>query len=176
MADIILFQGRGGRRLPIQKTQDFQAAWSGSTKESKGNASYGGAGEAFTEQGYSDKNGQGRPYRANYGRDKELPWIFAFGLRVFQYVIPIVPNVAGQVVEVPVEGTAPVKKDDVLFRIDPTPYQFKVDQLAASIKQAEAQKTLAEIEVERAAGLVKVSAGAQSQLDQWNAQLAAADK
>jgi multidrug resistance efflux pump len=95
--------------------------------------------------------------------------------RVFRYVIPIVPNVAGQVVEVPIEGTEPVKKDDVLFRIDPTPYQFKVDQLAASIKQAEAQKTLAEIEVERAAGLVRVSAGAQSQLDQWNAQLAAAE-
>jgi RND family efflux transporter MFP subunit len=95
--------------------------------------------------------------------------------RVFQYVIPIVPNVAGQVVEVPIEGTEPVKKDDVLFRIDPTPYQFKVDQLAASIKQAEAQKTLAEIEVERAAGLVRVSAGAQSQLDQWNAQLASAE-
>lgn len=93
--------------------------------------------------------------------------------RVFQYVIPIVPNVAGQVIEVPIEGTQPVNEDDVLFKIDPTPYQFKVDQLNASIEQAEAQKTLAEIEVKRASGLVKASAGPQSQLDQWNAQLAA---
>ena len=92
--------------------------------------------------------------------------------RSFQYVIPIVPNVAGQVVEVPVEGNQALKKGDVLFRIDPTPYQFKVDQLRASLDQAAAQKELAEIEVERAAGLVRASAGPQSQLDQWNAQLA----
>lgn len=92
--------------------------------------------------------------------------------RSFQYVIPIVPNVAGQVVEVPIEGNQVLNKGDVLFRIDPTPYQFKVDQLRASMDQAEAQKKLAEIEVERATGLVRASAGPQSQLDQWNAQLA----
>jgi len=92
--------------------------------------------------------------------------------RVFQYVIPIVPNVKGQVIEVPIEGTEVVNKGDVLFRIDPTPYQFTVDQLKASVDQAVAQKQLAEIEVNRAAGLVRASAGAQSQLDQWNAQLA----
>lgn len=92
--------------------------------------------------------------------------------RAFQYVIPIVPNVSGQVVEVPIDGIAVLKKGDILFKIDPTPYQFTVDQLAASIDQAEAQKRLAEIEVERAQGLVRAAAGAQSQLDQWNAQLA----
>ena len=95
--------------------------------------------------------------------------------RAFQYVIPIVPNVAGQVIEVPIQGTEVVNKGDVLFKIDPTPYQFKVDQLKASISQAEAQKKLAKIEVDRAAGLVRASAGPQSQLDQWNAQLASAE-
>jgi len=94
--------------------------------------------------------------------------------RMFQYVIPIVPNVKGQVVEVPIEGAQVVNKGDVLFRIDPTPYQFTVDQLNASIDQAVAQKQLAEIQVKRAAGLVRASAGAQSQLDQWNAELAIA--
>jgi multidrug resistance efflux pump len=94
--------------------------------------------------------------------------------RVFQYVIPIVPNVSGQVIEVPVEGTAVVNQGDVLFKIDPTPYQFTVDQLTASIDQAKAQRRLAEIEVARATGLVKASAGAQSQLDKFNAQLASA--
>jgi RND family efflux transporter MFP subunit len=93
--------------------------------------------------------------------------------RAIQYVIPIVPNVKGVVIEVPIKGTQVVNKGDVLFKIDPTPYQFKVDQLKASIDQAMAQKSLAEIEVKRAAGLVKAAAGAQSQLDQWNAQLAA---
>jgi len=92
--------------------------------------------------------------------------------RIFQYVIPIVPNVSGQVIEVPIEGIAELERGEVLFKIDPTPYQFTVDQLAASIDQAKAQRRLAEIEVERATGLVRASAGAQSVLDQWNAQLA----
>ena len=95
--------------------------------------------------------------------------------RVFQYVIPIVPNVSGQVIEVPIEGAVVVNQGDVLFKIDPTPYQFSVDRLQASIDQAIAQRRLAEIEVERATGLVRASAGAQSQLDQWNAQLAIAE-
>jgi multidrug resistance efflux pump len=95
--------------------------------------------------------------------------------RVFRYVIPIVPNVSGQVIEVPIEGSVELRKGDVLFKILPTPYQFTVDQLKASVDQAIAQKRLAEIEVERATGLVRASAGAQSQLDQWNAQLAVAE-
>jgi multidrug resistance efflux pump len=105
-------------------------------------------------------------------------WTFApttIDGRAFQYVIPIVPNVAGQVVEVPIQGTQVLNKDDVLFKIDPTPYQFSVDQLEASIEQAKSQKTLAEIEVKRATGLVKASAGPQSQLDQWIAQLASTE-
>lgn len=93
--------------------------------------------------------------------------------RKFQYVIPIVPNVKGVVIEVPIEGTSVVNKGDILFKIDPTPYQFTVDQLKAAIDQAVAQKDLAAIEVKRARGLVRASAGAQSQLDQWNAKLAA---
>ena len=46
-------------------------------------------------------------------------------LRVFRYTVPIVSQVRGRVIEVPVEeGNRPVKKGDVLFRIDPTPYQL----------------------------------------------------
>jgi len=95
--------------------------------------------------------------------------------RVVRYIIPIVPNVRGQVIEVPIEPLVPVKKGDVLYRINPVPYQFAVDQLLASIEQAKAQRHLAEIEVERTTGLVQASAGAQSQLDRWNTELAGAD-
>lgn len=84
--------------------------------------------------------------------------------RKFQYVIPIVPNVKGIVIEVPIQGTEVVDKGDVLFKIDPTPYQFTVDQLTAAIDQAVAQKDLAAIEVKRASGLVRASAGAHSYL------------
>ena len=84
---------------------------------------------------------------------------------MFQYVIQIVPNVKGQVVEVLVAPLVPLTKGDVLYRIDPTPYQATVDQLKASIDKIEAQQRRAQIEVDRARKLVKKSAGAQRDLD-----------
>ena len=47
-------------------------------------------------------------------------------VRVFKYTVPIVSQVRGRVLEVPVEeGNRLVKKGDVLFRVDPTPYQLE---------------------------------------------------
>src|SRR5262245_20687910 len=47
--------------------------------------------------------------------------------------VPIVPNVAGEVIDVPVEANRPLKAGDVLFKIDPTPYQAQVDALTAQL-------------------------------------------
>ena len=91
--------------------------------------------------------------------------------RMFQYVIQIVPNVKGTVVEVPIKPYIPVNKGELLYRIDPTPYQASADQIEASIKQVEAQKRRAEIEVERDTELVSQSAAAQRELDRWTSQL-----
>ena len=52
-------------------------------------------------------------------------------VRVINYVVQIVPRVAGRVIEVPVEPDRPVKKGTVLFRIDPILYQSQVDALEA---------------------------------------------
>src|SRR6201988_2942430 len=47
-------------------------------------------------------------------------------VRVYKYTVPIVSQVRGRVIEVAVEeGNRLVKKGDVLFRIDPTPYQLE---------------------------------------------------
>ena len=55
-------------------------------------------------------------------------------VRVFKYTVPIVSQVRGRVIEVPVEeGNRLVKKDDVLFRVDPTPYQLTVNSLMAQL-------------------------------------------
>jgi RND family efflux transporter MFP subunit len=48
--------------------------------------------------------------------------------------VPIVPNVAGEVIDVPVRANTPLKAGDVLFRIDPQPFQAQVDALAAQLK------------------------------------------
>ena len=43
-------------------------------------------------------------------------------------------EVAGEVIEVPVEANKPLKAGDVLFRIDPAPYQAQVKALEAQLK------------------------------------------
>jgi multidrug resistance efflux pump len=60
-------------------------------------------------------------------------------LRVVNYVVPVVSQVRGRVIEVPVENNRPVKKGDVLFRIDPTPYQNDVNALEARLASDEAK-------------------------------------
>jgi multidrug resistance efflux pump len=55
-------------------------------------------------------------------------------VRVYKYTVPIVSQVRGRVLEVPVEeGNRLVKKGDILFRIDPTPYQLEVNTLEAQL-------------------------------------------
>ena len=57
-------------------------------------------------------------------------------VRVIKYVVNVVPQVRGRVIEVPVEPNRPVKKGDVLYRIDPTPYQLQVNALEAQLADA----------------------------------------
>jgi RND family efflux transporter MFP subunit len=91
--------------------------------------------------------------------------------RVFQFVIPIVPEVSGQVIEVPAEPLVSMRKGDVLFKIDPLPYQAAVDRFAATIEQTNAKKRLAQIQVDRNRILVETSLAAQLELDRWTAEL-----
>ena len=60
-------------------------------------------------------------------------------VRVVKYVVPIVSQVKGRVIEVPVENNRAVKKGDVLFRIDPTPYEADVRSLEAQLISDEAK-------------------------------------
>jgi Biotin-lipoyl like len=48
--------------------------------------------------------------------------------------VAIVPDVAGEVTDVPVSPNKPLKAGNVLFKIDPTPYQAQVDTIAAQLK------------------------------------------
>src|SRR5436190_3763919 len=57
-------------------------------------------------------------------------------VRVLKYVINVVPQVRGRVIEIPAEGNKHMMKGEVLYRIDPTPYQLTVDQLAAQLANA----------------------------------------
>lgn len=51
--------------------------------------------------------------------------------------VAIVPDVAGEVIEVPVKANTPLKTGDILFRIDPVPYQARLDALQAQLQLAQ---------------------------------------
>jgi RND family efflux transporter MFP subunit len=53
---------------------------------------------------------------------------------VVRHSVSIVPDVAGEVLEVPVEPNQALKAGNVLFRIDPTPYEAQVRALTAQLK------------------------------------------
>ncbi|MGI9945941.1 HlyD family secretion protein [Vibrio hyugaensis] len=57
------------------------------------------------------------------------------GNQVFS-TTPVVSGVRGRVIEVPVQPNQPLQKGDVLFRIDPVPFQAEVDRLRAKVKEA----------------------------------------
>jgi len=60
-------------------------------------------------------------------------------VRVYKYTVPIVSQVRGRVIEVPVEeGNRLVKKGAVLFKVDPTPYQLDVNVLEAQLANSQA--------------------------------------
>jgi RND family efflux transporter MFP subunit len=73
--------------------------------------------------------------------------------------VAIVPNVAGEVLDVPVQPNTPLKAGDVLFRIDPVPYE-------AQVRLIEAQLRLAQLNLERATTLEQRQAGTLATLQQ----------
>lgn len=111
---------------------------------------------------------------------------FTANARIYFAVTPILPTVKGRVVEVPVQANAPLKEGDVLFRIDPKPFEYVVaekkaalaeaeqnvkqlkasfDQAAAQAERANAQLQLAEQNYDRQAQLFKSNVVAQATLD-----------
>ncbi len=66
--------------------------------------------------------------------DRYAPW--SDQARVQAYVIPIVPQVSGRVIEVLVEQDQVVKAGDVLFRIDPSDYELAVENAEAALELA----------------------------------------
>ncbi|MAT13715.1 MAG: hypothetical protein CMJ46_00410 [Planctomyces sp.] len=78
---------------------------------------------------------------------------------VFRPVIEIVPAVSGQVVDVPVEPLKEVQAGDVLFQIDPEPFEEEVRRLEAALADAELQPQILEDAVTIAeASLAKATA------------------
>jgi multidrug resistance efflux pump len=89
-------------------------------------------------------------------------FILAIFLALFNYLTPsgrvtvagrvveVTPNVTGQIVAIPVKPNVPVKMGDVLFQIDPAPFQYKVAQLQASLAGVKQQAEILKANYEQA--------------------------
>lgn len=65
-------------------------------------------------------------------------------VRAMNYVVPVVPRVTGQVTEVPIEPNRPIKKGDVLFKMDPVPFEAELKAAEATLAQNQAKLVTAE--------------------------------
>jgi multidrug resistance efflux pump len=120
---------------------------------------------------------------------------FTTNARIYFPVTPILATVKGRVVEVPVRSNTPLKEGDVLFRIDPQPFEYVVDEKKAALAEAEqnvsqlkasldqataaaervnAQLSLAQQNYDRQAYLFKKNVVAQAALDTATRNLDAA--
>jgi multidrug resistance efflux pump len=86
-------------------------------------------------------------------------------IRVVNYVVPINPRVAGLVTEVPIEPNTPIKKGEVMFRIDATPYEIAVRNIEAQIVQLQAQLVTAEANSRNYAEQVKSATGQKQAIE-----------
>jgi multidrug resistance efflux pump len=106
-------------------------------------------------------------------------------VRAQNYVIPIVPRVTGQVTDVPIEPNRPIKKGDVLFKIDPVPFEAAEKAAEATLRGAQDQLNnatnkkasltpridLAKKRVEQFTALATAGAGKRADLEQAQSDL-----
>jgi len=80
--------------------------------------------------------------------------------RSYFITTPIVSNVRGKVIEVAAKTNVPLKEGDILFKIDPVPFQGKVDDIKAQLSFA--RQRLADTRK-----LVRLAGGAKFDVDQY---------
>jgi membrane fusion protein, multidrug efflux system len=80
--------------------------------------------------------------------------------------VEIRPRVSGYITEIHFEAGVIVKKGDLLYVIDPRPYQADFDRAAAEVDRMDAQLKLAQIELNRAKELRDKTTISASEFDQ----------
>jgi membrane fusion protein, multidrug efflux system len=80
--------------------------------------------------------------------------------------VEVRPRVAGYLTKVHFQAGSLVKKGDLLFTIDPRPYEADAAKADADLKRAETSRELARAEVTRAEKLLAATAISQQEFDQ----------
>ena len=90
---------------------------------------------------------------------------------VYRNSVSIVPDVAGEVIDVPVDPNTPLRAGDVLFKIDPVPYLSKVKAIEAQLKLSTTRLGQMTQLFERDSGRGFDVEQRQSEVDQFTAEL-----
>ena len=85
--------------------------------------------------------------------------------RIYFVTTQIVSNVRGKVIEVNAKPNVPIKKGEILFKIDPTPYRAVVDDLKAQLKFAERR-------LEDTKKLAETAGGSKFDVYNWEKEVA----
>jgi Biotin-lipoyl like len=92
---------------------------------------------------------------------------FTKNARIYFAVTSVLPTLRGRVIDVPVKENAPLKEGDVLFRIDPKPNEYVVEQKKAALAEAEQNVRQLKASLDQAAAATE-KANAQFELAQQN--------
>ncbi len=88
--------------------------------------------------------------------------------------VDIHPRVSGFIDSIRFQQGARVRKGEVLFQIDPRPYQAEVDRLTAEVERARARAALAGADADRGQRLMDQDAIAQGELERLQSEAKAA--
>jgi multidrug efflux system membrane fusion protein len=89
--------------------------------------------------------------------------------------VTIVPQVAGKILSTNVTDGMSVKKGDLLFEIDPAPFEATLSAAQATLQQYKAELELAKVEFKRMSNLVATSAVSPLEYDQKKSALAVSE-
>jgi RND family efflux transporter MFP subunit len=89
--------------------------------------------------------------------------------------VEIRARISGYLEEIAFQDGAAVKEGDLLFRIDPAPYQAKLDIATAQLRQAEANLQIRSVELGRTRGLAQRGASSKQELDIATAESAGSE-
>jgi len=97
---------------------------------------------------------------------KDVPiYLDEVGRCVAREVVSVQPEVSGRITEIHFTDGADLKKGDVLFTIDPRPFQAQVDAADANLAQSKAALDLAKIQFARVQDLIESKAIARQDYD-----------
>jgi multidrug resistance efflux pump len=100
-------------------------------------------------------------------------------VNVYRAVVEVIPNVPGEVLDVPARPLEPLQRGEVLFTVNPAPFQAEVDRLEAALREAEQAAQMLPADLEEAqAAVARCEAAlvdAKQQAETLNLNLTAAE-